>query len=1503
MALSTHELYLILRARDEASGVLRSFSNNIGAMDREVVAYQIKGIQQVRAESARQAQDQIAGLQAIRVEQLEGIATTKEQIVQIQQQQTLDSALATKKIADLKYASVARDVDVREQIAQIQQVRATEALQAKQQIADLRTVASSQGLDVKGIDARIAAIKELDTASARSAADQIAQIKAVEREDLLAAQKAKAAAQTRMTHGTSLVTTGLATAIVGAVTIAGLSSFTTAAQEYTKQAALTQTQTDKVKISLQQIKDMGRDVANSYAVDFAQVQGTLYDIFSSIDTNAPGAKKLLQGIAEASVAGNTSMSDAGRGIIGILNAYHLKATDVNQVNDIMFQLVRKGVGTYSQFDTVLGRVTPSAVKAGQSFQEMAGMMAFATRNGMTTSNAASSVARALDALDNPKAVAALKQFGVNVYDAGGQMRPVADIMQDLRDKMAGLTQQAKAADLKELFKSAGGTIQAMRFFNLALGDSNNLLGELTASMYSAQGATAAAYAVMANTPENKVKLLNNQWQVTKTLIGDQLIPVKLKFLDVLTKLLGMFNNLSPAVLHTVVTVTLAIAVFLTLGGILASIIGVFTLLSGAVEAAGLTFGGFVLLTTGVGAAIAGLVIAVLYVRQHWQQFKKDATDVWTWIQKQVIEPFIDAWNKLYPDFITGADKIYAALKQFAEYIYNKLKDSPQIFEAIHNAIVSFTKDAVPTIKLAWTIIVSTIQSAVTLLKPMLDLVITLFKDLSDLWNAMPSWARQVVIALALITVAFKQFNLAETAIGTSMSLKMASIFALPVGVTSRIDALKASLTGLAATMTSVAKIAIVPAVIGQATSANGAGGWLESILGGSAAGAAGGALVGGIGAVPGAVIGAAVGTISHALKVLSSSGKQAATALTPVEQQLQSIASNATSLSDAIVTANGKITSSVKQTAINLLVQSNTAVTWAQAGVTNLGDVTAAVLGNNTAYNSLITTLQTALQTGQISNQQYQLLTGTLTSLSEQVVGAKGNLALMGTKGFGSISSSAETSKQKMISFILSLNNTTAAMLNNGTSVKNANVYYKGQVAQLLLTGAQLNLTKGQVQQLISEYTHVPPSIKTVATVDISQAVAALDTLYDDLATVGGPNGIGSILQKGLIKPTVGSFTAAINAAAKAAASAPKVALATGPSPSSAGTGGASGGTGTGTAAAASVPKYIGDAINAIQNAQTALAGAGISKTNVSSFNTLIGRLKITPNQSGLAGYLTIENNHLSKLVTERSAVAKKLTAANTALTTAETQYNNYKAQVQTNVMGSFDITQLTGYNASDIITTLSADVANAKEFYNDLATLKAEGFSPALLAQLGNAGPAQLSTVQALMSITPDQITQINNLYGQLSSAASSIATQSANEMYGAGVAAAKGVVAGLQSQENAIQKEMNKIGAAMVSAIKKSLGIASPSKVFHGLGINTMQGLNLGLQHGYKNIGYTMHSMGNDMSSKYGSVSSNSGRRGIGSGSGGDIIFQSGAVVTQEINPVKHAADLGWALSRRVS
>lgn len=430
------------------------------------------------------------------------------------------------------------------------------------------------------------------------------------------AAAAQQAGQTLMTMGTGMV-------VAGSVVIAGLIKATQAAYEYERQVRLTKTQVDGFEASLSDLSRIGLKVANSVAVPFKEIQPALYDIFSSTNANLKQSEILLVGFAKAAVAGQVSIQSASRATMAIMNAYNIPLEDVNSILDIQFQLVRKGVGTYAEFAAVIGNVIPASTRAGQSFEMVAAMLAYLTRNGLSAAMSATSAARALETMSNPKVVSRLKDMGINALDAAGNFRPLNDVLLDLRNKIMQLPPADRVAALMNLMKGAGSTIQARRFLEQVIlrpGELEEFIGYLN-SMKNSSGQFEDAYNTMADSVASKTQLLRNQWEVFKVQIGQAFAPIFEKLVSALSKVLEWFNSLDEGTRNNIVTFIAIGAILSVVAGAILVVVGVLAMLIGAVAAAGTGFIAVIAIIGAAALAIAGLVAAIVVLYNKSDAFK------------------------------------------------------------------------------------------------------------------------------------------------------------------------------------------------------------------------------------------------------------------------------------------------------------------------------------------------------------------------------------------------------------------------------------------------------------------------------------------------------------------------------------------------------------------------------------------------------------------------------------------------------------------------------------------------------------------------------------------------------------------------------------------------------------------------------------------------------------------------------------------------------------------
>jgi len=149
------------------------------------------------------------------------------------------------------------------------------------------------------------------------------------------------------------------------------------------------------------------------------------------------------------------------------------------------------------------------------------------------------------------------------------------------------------------------------------------------------------------------------------------------------------------------------------------------------------------------------------------------------------------------------------------------------------------------------------------------------------------------------------------------------------------------------------------------------------------------------------------------------------------------------------------------------------------------------------------------------------------------------------------------------------------------------------------------------------------------------------------------------------------------------------------------------------------------------------------------------------------------------------------------------------------------------------MVQQLQARLAQVRQFTALITKLKKQGLNKAAIDQLIQAGvEGGFATAQALAAGGPAAIKQINELQAQIAKAGGDLGTVGADSMYKSGLQAAAGLIKGLQAKKKQLEKVAKNLGEAMVKAIKKSLGIHSPSRVFAEVGRQTLAGIQVGLQ-----------------------------------------------------------------------
>jgi hypothetical protein len=211
------------------------------------------------------------------------------------------------------------------------------------------------------------------------------------------------------------------------------------------------------------------------------------------------------------------------------------------------------------------------------------------------------------------------------------------------------------------------------------------------------------------------------------------------------------------------------------------------------------------------------------------------------------------------------------------------------------------------------------------------------------------------------------------------------------------------------------------------------------------------------------------------------------------------------------------------------------------------------------------------------------------------------------------------------------------------------------------------------------------------------------------------------------------------------------------------------------------------------------------------------------------------EKAELIKLANDYAKVSEKLEAARQvledAIRTRDEATQGYKDQYSTLPEISMVDAEGNPISPEQALANYQAALANqaaaVQAYHSTLEKLRALGLDDATYQKLLDEGVGGQQFADALLAGGQTAVDSINQLDSNLMAQSTILAQNAARNLYQAGVDSARGIVRGLESQQSAIRKAMEKIATAMIRAIKKKLKIKSPSEVFAEVGQQSMEGM----------------------------------------------------------------------------
>ena len=170
----------------------------------------------------------------------------------------------------------------------------------------------------------------------------------------------------------------------------------------------------------------------------ADMATAAYNIFSSIPAlSGPGGQQkglaLMVAANQAAVAGGTDLITSTDALIKVMNNFGSAGQSVNQIMNRMFAIVRFGNMHFKDFTSMLNQIAPMAATAGQSLNDLAGIMALTTLH-MSAPQAATGIARLLQIVQTPSFVKGMEKMNLSILRPGtDKILPIQGVLAQIRE--------------------------------------------------------------------------------------------------------------------------------------------------------------------------------------------------------------------------------------------------------------------------------------------------------------------------------------------------------------------------------------------------------------------------------------------------------------------------------------------------------------------------------------------------------------------------------------------------------------------------------------------------------------------------------------------------------------------------------------------------------------------------------------------------------------------------------------------------------------------------------------------------------------------------------------------------------------------------------------------------------------------------------------------------------------------------------------------------------------
>lgn len=400
----------------------------------------------------------------------------------------------------------------------------------------------------------------------------------------------------------------------------------------------------------------------------------------------------LPSVLSLASAGQLDLALASDIVTDTMSMFSMEAAEATRASDVFAKVQASSNTSVEQLGEAMKYVGATASAFGLDLEQTSALLGVMADNGIKASMGGTALKSILSRLAAPTKEVhdAFGELGISITDATGQMKPLDQLLSEIKGKMSGLSEAQQVQVAKQI---AGA--EAMSGFLAVVKGANDSVPELTQKLYDAGGFAEQTATTMESGLGGAIRELESAWEGFVLTIGGK---VEAPLIDVINQLADFISGIIPKVTEfwkeygqMITALALSVGTFMTVIQVGKTLTTTLKLIKTGITALKTikTVGqAFSMATTamsgifavnpivlGVAAVVAALAGTAYLVWKNWEPIK---------------EFFINLWEDIKVAFNSAKESLMAIGESISEWwieTWSKISDfGNEIWENIKTSI-------------------------------------------------------------------------------------------------------------------------------------------------------------------------------------------------------------------------------------------------------------------------------------------------------------------------------------------------------------------------------------------------------------------------------------------------------------------------------------------------------------------------------------------------------------------------------------------------------------------------------------------------------------------------------------------------------------------------------------------------------------------------------------------------------------------------------------------------